>query len=344
MKASVLREFGGPEKLALEEVPDPKPGPTDVVIQVKAVSVNSGLDFAARSGKYARPVRLPHVLGVDPSGVVVEVGSQVTDRSVGDRVWADFFIGCGDCAACNTGDKRACKKNRMLGIDLWGGYAERVVVPARNTTVIPDGLGFPDATVIARHFPIAMYLLDDRASLAPGEWVLVMGATGGLGNAAVQVAKQMGATVIAGAGSDSRVAAALKAGAHFGVNYRTKDLAEEVNRITGGAGVDVVCENIADPTLWPGAFGSLAMRGRLVTAGAHGGGRVELDVSRLYLRRISILGGADVPANGVERAFHMALQGAVNPGIDRVVPLADAATAHRLIEDGETIGKIVLAP
>lgn len=344
MKAIVLREFGGPDKLHYEDVPEPVPAPDEVVLDVRAVSVNSGLDFGARSGTYARPVTLPHVLGVDPSGVIVKLGSQVTDRQIGDRVWADFFITCGHCPACLSGNRRACQTSRMLGIDTWGGYAQRVAVPARNTVAIPAELDFGDATVVARHFPTALYLLEERAQLRANEWVLVMGATGGLGNAAVQVAKQLGARVIAGAGADARVKAALDAGADFGVNYRSQNLQAEVMRITGGHGADVVCENIADPTLWPGAFGSLAMRGRLVTAGAHGGGKVELDVSRLYLRRISILGGADSPAHYITRALDMARDRNVCSGIGRIMHLCDAAEAHRLVDTGAVLGKVVLVP
>ena len=344
MKAIMLREFGGPEKLVVEDVARPEPGADEVLIRVAAVSVNQGLDFPAREGTYARPVTLPHVLGVDPSGVIEAVGSRVTSHQPGDRVYAGFVIGCGTCAACQAQMYSACKTNAMLGITRWGGYAQFVAVPARNVSLVPEALSFADATVIARHFPTAANMLLDKAQLKEGEWILVMGAAGGLGNAGVQVAKFTGARIIAAAGAEPRVQRALEAGADYGINYRTQDLEAEVMRITGGAGVDVLFENIADPELWPGAFNSLARNGRLLTTGAHGGGEVTLDVSRLYLRRISILGGTDPAPGGVEQAFNMAVAGRLDPGIDRILPLKSAPEAHTAIAAGSVNGKLVLDP
>jgi NADPH:quinone reductase-like Zn-dependent oxidoreductase len=154
----------------------------------------------------------------------------------------------------------------------------------------------------------------------------------------------LGANVIAGAGSDERVATAIGYGADFGVNYRKQDLAKEVLRITGGHGADVVYENIADPTLWPGAFNSLAWAGRLVTAGGHGGGQVTLDVKRLYLRRMKILGAAGTNRRDVERALAAAGAGKIRAIIDRTMPLAEAAAAHRIMEEERILGKIILEP
>ncbi len=344
MKAIVIRAHGGPEVLALEEVPDPVPAPDEVVIKVHAVSVNPTLDIATREGRYPRAIRFPHVPGVDPAGVIVAVGAAVEGRRTGHRVWADFILGCGRCSACLEGNWRACRDNRMLGVDCWGGYAERVAVPARNTYLIPEGLGYGEATVIARHLPVAMYLLEDLARLQQGEWVLVMGAAGGLGSAAVQLARHMGARVIAAAGSEQRVAAAVGMGAISGVNYRTRDLADEVMKLTDGRGVDVVVENIADPELWTGAFNSLGRGGRLVTAGAHGGGRVALDVQQLYLKRLSILGGAGMAAQGVERSLLLAEQGLVSIPIDRILPLSRAREAQELVGRRQNTGKVVIDP
>jgi NADPH:quinone reductase-like Zn-dependent oxidoreductase len=150
--------------------------------------------------------------------------------------------------------------------------------------------------------------------------------------------------VIAGAGSEERVAAALELGADSGVNYRAQDLASEVRRLTNGRGVDVVFENIADPTLWPGAFDSLAYAGRLATIGAHGGGRVPLDVRRLYGQHLSVLGGAWARRADVERALDGARRGAFRPVIGATLPLAEAPTAHRLVADSSVVGKVVLVP
>jgi NADPH:quinone reductase-like Zn-dependent oxidoreductase len=191
---------------------------------------------------------------------------------------------------------------------------------------------------------MAFNLLTSKTTIKPGEWVLVMGAAGALGSCCVQVAKMFGARVIAAAGADDRVALALDYGADCGVNYRKQDLAAEVMKLTDSEGADVVCENISDPTLWPAAFASLAMNGRLVTAGAHGGGTVNLDVKRLYMRRLRIIGAAGTNLVDVEKALDAAREGKIRAIIHRIMPLRDAAEAHRIVEQNQIAGKIILDP
>lgn len=335
MKAMVMREFGPPEVMRLEEVPTPVPGEGEVLIRVRAVSVNRTLDLVVRAGQYAVAPQLPHVLGVDPSGMIEALGPGVTDRKPGDRVVTLQFLR----------PPTPTTPPLLLGVHGWGGYAEFVKVPARLTVPIPEGVDFPTATVVARHAPPAFTMLRDTAQLKAGEWILIMGAAGGLGSAGIQVAKYVGAKVIAAAGADERVKAALALGADHGVNYRTQDLPGEVNRITGGQGVHVVFENIADPELFPKAFSCLGRGGRLVTAGAHGGGTVPLDVKRLYLNQISIYGtfGRIMPAD-VELALNAAAQGRYRVLIDRVFPLAEAPAAHRYVEQRIGTGKVILQP
>lgn len=344
MRAIVLREFGPPEVLRFEDVPIPTPGPGEVLIEVRSVSVNRTLDLVVRAGKYPSDVALPLVLGVDPAGIVAAVGEGVERPKAGERVAVVSMIACGACRFCRIGEETNCLKSRHIGVHRWGGYAEYVAVPASNVYPIPDWLSFAEATVITRHFPMAFNQLVNKAKVQAGEWVLVMGATGALSSCCVQVAKLMGAKVIAGAGADERVAVALGYGADFGVNYREKDLAQEVMKLTDGRGVDVVVENIADPTLWPGAFNSLGMGGRLVTAGAHGGGDVTLDVKRLYLKRIQVTGTAGTNRKDVERALEAASGGRIRAIIDRTLPLREAATAHRVLEEERILGKIILDP
>ena len=344
MKAVILREFGAPEVLHIEEVPTPSPGPGEVLVEVHSVSVNRTLDLVVRQGKYPSDIRLPLVLGVDPSGVVTAIGAGVERPKVGERVAVVSMIACGQCRYCQEGEEANCINSRHIGVHRWGGYADYVAVPARNTFSIPERLSFAEATVITRHFPMAFNLLINKANLQAGEWVLVMGAVGALGSCGVQVGKMLGAKVIAGAGSDERVALALSYGADFGVNYRSQDLAKEVMRITNGNGADVVFENIADPTLWPGAFNSLAWAGRLVTAGGHGGGQVTLDVKRLYLRRMRIIGAAGTNRRDVECSLEAAAAGKIRAVISRTMPLREAAAAHRIVEQNQIVGKIILEP
>ncbi len=344
MQAVVLGEFGDPEVLRYEEVPTPTPGPGEVLVQVHAVSVNRTLDLKVRQDGGGYGVVLPLILGVDPSGVVVAVGEGVKPPQRSARVAILPMVGCGTCPPCQAGNETACRQLRVIGLHRWGGYAEYTVVPARNTFAIPDGLSFAAATVITRHFPMA-FGEARKVQLQAGEWVLVMGAAGALGSCLVQVAKMTGARVIAGAGSDKRVEVARSFGADFGVNYRQEDLAKAVMQITEDHGVDVVFENIGDATLWPGTFNSLAAGGRLVTVGAHGGGMVMLDVKRLYLRRLQIMSGIGTERReDVERSLQLAAAGQIRVLIDRVMPLREAAAAHRLVEGNQIGGKIILDP
>jgi NADPH:quinone reductase-like Zn-dependent oxidoreductase len=233
----------------------------------------------------------------------------------------------------------------ILGVHAWGGYAQYVKVPVASTHPIPERVDFVTATVVSRHAPTAFSMLRDHAKLKPGDWVLVMGAAGGLGSAGIQAAKYLGAKVIAAAGADERVRAGLDLGADAGVNYRTHDLSEEARRITGGRGVDVVFENIADPELFPKAFAALARNGRLVTAGAHGGGTVPLDVKRLYLNGLTVIGSVGrISSEDLDLCLRAAAEGRYRVLIDRVLPLADAGLAHRIVAERSGIGKIVLQP
>lgn len=332
MKAIVMHGFGGPDVLRYENFPKPEPGPGEVVVEVHAVSVNRTLDLVVREGRYGAPVKLPHILGVDPSGVISAIGEGVTERRVGDRVvtipWRSKPVGPLDA----------------VGMQHLGGYAEFVKLPAEATVPIPDGLDFATATVVARHAPQAFNLLRDRAGLKAGETVLVMGASGGLGSAGVQVAKLMGATVIAGAGAPDRVRAALDLGADQGVDYRAEDLTDRVLALTGGRGVDVVFENVADPILFPKAFHAIARHGRLVTAGSHGGGEVMLDVKRLYLYQIAVLGSLGFTRADVGASLDAAARGAFKVLIDEILPLSRAAEAHERVARRNGVGKVLLSP
>jgi NADPH:quinone reductase-like Zn-dependent oxidoreductase len=344
MKAIVLRGFGGPEVLKIEDVPLPEVQPGEVLIRVHSVSVNQTLDLAVRAGNYPAPIRLPHVLGVDPAGTVAQVGAGVAELKAGDRVAVVSFIACRQCRQCLQGEEANCLASRHIGLHRWGGYAEYVAVPERNAFILPRNISFAEGSVVTRHFPMAFNQLIQKAGLRTGEWVLVMGAAGALGSCCVQVAKMLGARVIAGAGADDRVAAALEYGADFGINYRRQDLVAEVMRLTGGAGTDVVCENIADPTLWPSALQCLGIGGRLITAGAHGGGTVTLDVKTLYLRRLRIIGTAGTNFPDVEQALEAAAAGKIRAIIGRTMPLDAAGEAHRIVQERRFLGKIILEP
>lgn len=344
MRAMLVREYGEPEVIRLEQVETPKPGPGEVLVEVHAVTVNRSRDTMIAAGIPSRPEALPLVPGMDPVGRIVDSARDVDGLSPGDRVIVSSRMPCGACDMCRDGNDADCRKTRQLGLDRWGGYAEFIAAPKTAIFPMPENLSYAEAAVLMRHFPTAFQLLDEKAGLRSGEWVLVMGAGGGLGSTGVQAAKLMGATVIAGAGADERVAIGMELGADYGINYRNTDLTEEVMKITCGDGVNVVFENISDPTTWPGAFASLAFGGRLVSAGAHGGGTVPLDVYQLYFRRARIIGGAGSSRQDIERTLKLAGEGRLRPTIDEILPLADLHRAFDLIDNGTVKGKIVIDP
>ncbi|HEY3920114.1 MAG TPA: zinc-binding dehydrogenase [Stellaceae bacterium] len=320
--------------MKLEEVPTPDPGPGELLVQVAAVSVNRTLDLIVRSGKYARPVKLPHVLGVDPTGTVVALGPDVKQRKLGDRV----------CISSRRVVRKPGAPMTMLGIDSWGGYAQYVLLHEDVTALIPDALDFHTATVVARHAPLAFHQVRSKAKLKEGDWALVMGAAGGLGSLIVQAAAFYGANIIAAAGADERVAAARRLGAQHGINYRTQNLTEEVMKLTDKRGVDVVFENIADPELFPKALASLKRGGTLLTAGAHGGPIVPLNVSTLYMNALSVIGSTEHNNDDVAAALEAASKKRLTVLIDRVLPLDEAVTAHRIVAERAITGKVLLTP
>jgi NADPH:quinone reductase len=341
MKAVVIHEHGGPEVLRYEDVPDPTPGPGEALVRVHAVSVNRTLDTEVRSGTYI-PLKLPHVPGVDPAGEVVALGAGATGVQVGDRVVPQPLITCGDCAACRAGREIQCRRPRIFGVHVWGGDAQYAVIPARNLVRIPDGLTYQQASAIMIMFPTAWHLLAGRAQVQPGETVLVMGAAGSLGLAGLQIAKHLGARVIAAAGADWKLERVRALGADEGINYATHTLSEEVLRLTDGLGADVVFENISSRELFPQSMASLGWGGRLVTCGTHGGGVVEIALRPFYVKQQSLLGSAGATRAETEAVYRLIAAGQMHPIVEHVLPLEQIAAGHRLAADRASFGRVVL--
>jgi NADPH:quinone reductase-like Zn-dependent oxidoreductase len=343
MKAIIIHEYGPPEVLRYEEVPDPIPRAGEICIRVHAATVNRVLDVSLRAGRErARGPVLPLIPGVDCAGVVAAVGPQVQHYRAGDRVAAAGVMPLDPCAENGRGYDGP---QGMMGIKRPGGFAELVAVPACAAVAVPETLNFHHAAVIMRHVPTAWNLLLRVAELKAGETALIMGAGGNLGTIGIQIAKGViGATVIAAAGSDDRVRFGLSLGADYGINYATHNILDEVMKITRGQGVDVLYDNIANPAVLPLAFRAIGMGGRLVTAGAHAGPDVSIDFSHLYHKRITIKGRPGSTRSDLPDCLKAAADGKVVAQIDRVLPLSRAAEAHRLIERSEGQGKIVLDP
>ena len=343
MRAIVIHRYGPPDVLTYEDVDDPQPHPGEIRICVHAATVNRVLDVSLRAGREgARQPILPLIPGVDCAGVVDAVGPQVKRWRVGQRVAA---AGVMPLAPCAEDGKGYTGPMGMMGIKRPGGFAQLVLVPACAATELPPELDFHAAAVVIRHVPTAWNLLVNVAGLEGHETVLIMGAGGNLGSIGIQIAKNViGAHVIAIAGSNEHVAAALSLGADHALNYNSIDLHSEIMRCTGGTGVDVLYDNIANPKVLPLAFRTLAMQGRLVTAGAHGGPNVAIDFSHLYHKRITIKGEPGHRAGDVGKGFAAVSAGKIKPRIEHVLPLSRAADAHRMVESGAARGKIVLDP
>jgi NADPH2:quinone reductase len=343
MRAIVIRQYGPPDVLTYEDVPDPQPRSGEIRIRIHAATVNRVLDVSLRAGREsARGPVLPLIPGVDCAGVIDAVGPGVKRWQRGMRVAAAGIMPLEPCAE----DGRAyAGPTGMMGIKRPGGFAQMVALPACAATELPPELDFHQAAVVMRHVPTAWNLLLNVAELKAGETVLIMGAGGNLGSIGIQIAKNViGAKVIAGAGSDDRMTMGIALGADHAVNYNSCDLAAEVMKLTGGKGVDVLYDNIANPKVLPTAFRTLGLDGRLVTAGAHAGPNVAIDFAHLYHKRITIKGRPGYHPADVAKCFAAAAERKIKPQIGHVLPLSRAADAHRLVESGKAAGKIVLDP
>jgi NADPH:quinone reductase-like Zn-dependent oxidoreductase len=343
VKAVVFHEWGGPEVLRVEDVPQPSPGSGEVLLRVRAISVMRTLDCEVRTrqGAYG-PIPMPHISGVDPAGTVEAPGPGVEGFARGERVVSIGVLACGACRSCQMGLNNACVRSRIQGVHTQGGYAEFMVAQARNLIPIPEGLSFEEATAMMTITPTAWHLLIDRAQLRPGETVLVMAAGGALGTAGIQVARLAGARVIAAAGADWKLDRARELGADV-VNYNASKLSEEVLRLTDGQGADVVFENLSVPELWSESLASAGVLGRIVTCGALGGGAVETNMRRFYLKHLSLLGAVAAPKAQVQHVYRLAGEGRLRPVLHRCFPLEQAAEAQTLVESRDVFGRVVLS-
>lgn len=343
MRAIVLREFGGPQRLQVEQVPIPDIAATDVLVRVRAVSINRTLDLAVRAGRFMVPVKLPLVPGVDPAGEVTQIGAAVANFKAGDRVVVTG-IRCGECRACVEGDRADCQGGTMIGVQRWGGAAEYIAVPAASVQTIPDELDFATAVYTARHGGLAMNILRTKARLKAEESVLITGAAGALGTSLVQVGAALGAHVVAAAGNLERAQACCALGASAAIDYRSSDLTSAAMAANKGRGFDVVVDTTGDADIWTRAFASLGHRGRLVSMAASGDGHVDVNLRQLYARRQSIIGAAGSNADDVGAAFDLARTGRLRAVIARKFPLDAYAQAHELLERGSVTGKIIIEP
>ncbi|MBI4868037.1 MAG: zinc-binding dehydrogenase [Candidatus Wallbacteria bacterium] len=342
MKAVVIRQHGGPEELRFEERPVPEPGPGELLLRVKACSINH-LDVWVRKGVPGHKFPLPIVPGCDASGVVEAAGAGVKSVAPGQRVLLAPGLSCGLCAQCHAGKDHLCRGYGIFGETRDGACAEFLVAPAVNAIPIPEELGFEAAAAIPLVFLTAWHMLVERAELRPGEDVLIQAAGSGVSSAAIQIAKLWGARVITTTSTPEKAARARELGADEVIDYRSQDFGEEVRRLTGKRGVDVVIEHVGGVT-FETSVRCLARAGRLVTCGATTGAAARLDLRILFFKSISLLGSTMGSRAELFEILRHVASGKLRPVVDRVLPLDEVATAHRLLEERQVFGKVVVTP
>lgn len=342
MKAIVFHQHGGPDVLKYVDAPDPQINPTEVLVRVRACALNH-LDLWVRRGLPGINIPLPHIPGSDISGEVAAVGSLVTRVKPGDRVLLAPGVTCGQCAACLGGADNLCRAYTNFGYMIDGGCAELVRSPEVNVIPIPGDLSFEEAAAVPLVFLTAWHMLIGRAQLQPGEDVLVLGASSGVGSAAIQICKLLGARVITTVSNDAKAQKARQLGADEVIDYSRQDILTEVKRLTGKRGVDVVFEHVGKAT-WEASVLSLASNGRLVTCGATTGYDARVDLRYLFSRHLSLLGSYMGSKAELLTVLRLIGQRKLHAVIDRVMPLAECAAAHSLMEKREMFGKLILQP
>ena len=342
MQAVQYTGHGGTEVIEYGDYPDPEPGRDEVLVDVKAGALNF-VDVWGRRGLPGLEVDLPHVPGSDGAGVVEAVGADVTRFAPGDRVALSAGRWCGECEFCRAGEESACVEFTIIGEHSQGVHAELAAVPADNLVAVPDGVDWEVAAAAPLVFQTAWRMLVTRAEVRPGETVLVLGASGGVGHAAVQIAAHAGAEVIATASSEAKLEHALDCGADHAVDYEAEDFVAAVEDLTDGRGVDVVVDHVGKAT-WSGSLASLAKRGRLVTCGATTGAAPETDVRRLFWNQLTVLGSTMATPGEVDDVLALVWDGTFEPRRRAVLPMSETARAHELLEDREGFGKVVVVP
>jgi zinc-binding alcohol dehydrogenase/oxidoreductase len=323
VKAVRIHEDGGPEVLRYEDADDPVAGPGEVLIRLKAASLNH-LDIWTRQGLPSAPK--PRILGADGAGVVEVVGGGADGFAAGDEV------------VINPGlDDGA----HILGEHMDGTHAELIAVPADYVHPLPGDLTFEEAAAFPLVFETAYRMLVTRAGLQEGEWVLVWGVGGGVASAALVLAKALGARVIATSSSDAKLERAREAGADAVVNHESGDVAAAVKEATEGHGADVVVEHVGETT-WKTSLQAAATEGRVVVCGATSGPNPPAQLHRIWWKQLSILGSTMGTRADFAGVYDLVARGTAKPIVDRVFPLSEAAAAHEYLEGGNQFGKVVL--
>jgi NADPH:quinone reductase-like Zn-dependent oxidoreductase len=325
VKAVRIHEDGGPEVLRYEDAPDAVAGPGEVLLSLRAASLNH-LDLWVRRGLPSVPK--PRILGADGAGVVAAVGEGVEGFSTGDRVVINPGIEHGN-------------RITVIGEHTDGTHAELIAIPAGNVYPLDDSLSFEEAAAFPLVFETAYRMLVTRGRVQEGEWVLVWGIGGGVATAALVIAKALGARVLATSSSDEKLARAAELGADATVNHVTDDVLAEVKRVTGGPGADLVVEHVGDAT-WKTSLAAVRPFGRVVVCGATTGPNPPAQLHRIWWKQLDVLGSTMGSREDFEGVYELVRTGRAKPVVDSVFPLSEIQAAHERLESGEQFGKVVL--
>jgi len=341
MKAVLFHTHGGPEVLEYTDFPTPEPGEGQVLVKLKAAALNR-LDVWVRNGWPGIKLDYPHIPGADGAGTVAGLGGCVSGWNIGDRVVINSNLGCGKCPACIAGQDNRCRDWRLLGETVRGTYAEFVAVPAANLYPLPEGFEARAAAAAALVFHTAWHSLITRGGLKPGESILVVGASGGVNTACIQIAKLAGATVYAVGSGQEKLALAESLGAdHLIDRSSDENWPKAVFNLTGKRGVDVVVDNVG--TTFPSSFRASAKGGRILTVGNSGGPKFEIDNRFIFGKHLSIIGSSMGTKADFATVMDLIFAGKLKATLDRDYPLAEAREAQVRLEKGEQLGKITLA-
>ena len=340
MKAVVFNQHGGPEVLQYVDVPNPRPGPGEVLIEVKATSINH-IDIFLRRGMPGIKVPLPKIVGSDAAGIIRELGRDVSGLTPGQRVTINPGIACGHCEFCSAGFGSQCVSWAMVGENRDGAYAEFVVVPAHIVLPIPDHISFEEAAAAPLVFLTAWSMMVGKGNIRPGEDVLILGAGAGVGTAAIQIAKLVGCRVFATASNAEKLQRAKELGADFLINYTTEEFDKTIRDLTNKRGVDIVVDYIGADT-WVRSLRSARRGGRVLTCGATTGFAPQTDLRHIFFRQVQVLGSTMGSHREFVDVMKCVFRGQLKPVIDQVLPLPEARKGHELIEQRAVFGKIVL--
>lgn len=342
MKAVVLNKHGGPEILKYGDFPTPEPGPKEALIRLKAMALN-GLDLWVLEGWPGFKVEYPHIIGADGAGEIAALGPQVIDWKLGDRVVINPNFSCGKCEFCLAGKDNQCQNWALLGEHRRGTFAEFVLVPTRNLYTIPDGFDERIAAAASMVYHTAWHSLITRGGLQAGEQVLVVGASGGVNTASIDIAKFAGATVyVVGSNSDKLAVAESLGADHLIDRSKEENWSKTVYYLTGKRGVDMVVDNVGKS--FPLSFRAARKGGRILTVGNSGGPKVEIDNRYLFGKHLSLIGSTTGTRNEYKTVMDLLYEGKFTPRLDRTYPLSEAAEAEKRLQQGEQMGKVTLVP